>query len=639
MRATGSSGGSRRTWLLLILIVAGGAALRIWYASAEPSPIRFWDERYSLENVQSILDTGSFRPARGFYPSPLVSWPQAGLLAASERLHRATGHPAFAIRSGREYTATTYLLVRSLSVLFGTVSLILIFLVGRRLYSERVGLLAALLLAFCPWHIRVSGVFKPDALLVLTLLLTLYWTVAAVREGRRLHYVLAGVGIALSLSAKITGGMIALALVAGSLAGGWRDPRRWRLLLLAAVVSLVLFFLLNPYGIYYLSYLQHLQDDYDLRADMKEMSRWQMPARILDYLVGRFVHGPLVGGLALLGAALMALRLVAPGSEPRERSRAALLLVFPLAFVFTYVALTPHFKGNNLLPIVPFTAILAAWVMAGGWGWAERRLSPPARPLVAAVALAALALAVLPLGFIYVYRSLTPTTLDAAKWLLGRRVERHQGPYVFAERWRDPEPAWEGRERRPQSRLILRSVDRLDQVPHRTLNRADGEIFPSARLVGEGSDFYRRRIERVATRRVVTLRARPFRLRGPDVVAIRHRRKPKLGPLRLEAGAGEGGCLRIELPAAVAGSQTLSLVFAVLQEDFGEATPALEVAFGERPVDAWTVATPRQVVTFATERFPTGAGQVRVCAPPAPAGLSPARTAIELYGWRGRRER
>ena len=273
--------GRRARRIALGLILVAGLALRLWYASFEPTSKRFWDERYSLENVEKVLETGSFRPARGFYPSPLVTWPQAGLLAASDALHRATGWEGFAIRRGGYFSATTYFLVRGTSVLYGAAAPLLLFLVGRRIFTPQVGLIAAAALAFLPWHVRQSGVYKPDTFVVFTVLLALYWALGAVEKPKIRSYLLAAFGIARALSSKIIGGFVSLALAAGTLVAGWRDRRRWWLLALAAVASLVFFLLMNPYGRWYLWYTDVLQADYAFRAELEGMERGQLPLRLL----------------------------------------------------------------------------------------------------------------------------------------------------------------------------------------------------------------------------------------------------------------------------------------------------------------------------------------------------------------------
>ena len=64
--------------------------------------------------------------------------------------------------------------VRALSALFGTLTIPIIYLLGRRLADEKVGLLAALLLAVSPFHVRFAQETRMYTLLALNASLALY---------------------------------------------------------------------------------------------------------------------------------------------------------------------------------------------------------------------------------------------------------------------------------------------------------------------------------------------------------------------------------------------------------------------------------------------------------------------------------
>jgi mannosyltransferase len=64
--------------------------------------------------------------------------------------------------------------LRSLSALFGTATIPLIYLLGRRLLDERTGLLSALILAISPFHIRLAQEARMYTLLAFSASLALY---------------------------------------------------------------------------------------------------------------------------------------------------------------------------------------------------------------------------------------------------------------------------------------------------------------------------------------------------------------------------------------------------------------------------------------------------------------------------------
>lgn len=606
----------RRVAVALALILLFGAGLRVWYAMPRLNKSRFWDERYSLENVEKILETWSLRPARGYYPAPLQSWPQALTLAASQELGERTGVEAFRTVDERgRFTSMAYLLVRLVSVLYGTLALAILFLVGRRMFSAGIGLAAALALASTPWHISVSAKFKPDALLVLTVLLAFYWSLGAVRRDRRKDYLLAGLGIALAASAKLLGVLVAVPLGLGTLWLAVRERRRIAGLLLAAGSSVVTFFLMNPYGWSYVWYVNSLQADYAKRAEWQGMTRASMPEELGEYLIGPGVHGPVLGAVAVLGLLGLLLTAVRPrGLERARRVERGMLVVFPPLYAVAYLAATPYFKGNNLLPIVPFTGLAAVWLVVRSWQAVANRLG--ARPWITASAAALLAFALAWPGAIYIYRSLTPTTLDVAFRFLRRGVGSSGGRIVLVEEMKLGEPAWEKSEPFERSAITL-FVDRLDELHEHRLARADGEVFPASRLDGEQRDFYRSRIERIPEGRVRTIQARWFELRGPDLVAIRHWRRAGTDWIDLEmepCPATENLCVTGALPEMIVPPELVSLSVRIPAGVLGGGEPPATIRVAGSAVPLRIARTGRRVVLGFTERFSLArrGGEVRL---------------------------
>jgi mannosyltransferase len=70
---------------------------------------------------------------------------------------------------------TSEVAVRSLSVLFGALAIPVIYLLGRRLFNEEAGLLAALILAFSTLNVQYSQEARMYSLMVLLALLSMYF--------------------------------------------------------------------------------------------------------------------------------------------------------------------------------------------------------------------------------------------------------------------------------------------------------------------------------------------------------------------------------------------------------------------------------------------------------------------------------
>ena len=114
---------------------------------------------------------------------------------------------------------------RAWSALFDIGSLALVFLIARRLYGRRVGLLAALLLAGSVLPIQLAHFFTVDAITAFFTLLTVYWAVRLAQGGGPANYIPLGLSIGIAMACRVT--MASLALLAALVAAQriWHSVR------------------------------------------------------------------------------------------------------------------------------------------------------------------------------------------------------------------------------------------------------------------------------------------------------------------------------------------------------------------------------------------------------------------------------
>lgn len=143
--------------LLLFSIMMIGFLLRTLFINSSP-PALYGDELTITLDVYSILKTGHDQLGN-FLPLTF---------------HMSAGRPAGYVYGSIPFVAIfgpTAIGVRALSVLSGIGIIILLYLLGRKLFSEKVGLLAAGLGAISPWDISLSrGGFEAHFALFLALL-------------------------------------------------------------------------------------------------------------------------------------------------------------------------------------------------------------------------------------------------------------------------------------------------------------------------------------------------------------------------------------------------------------------------------------------------------------------------------------
>lgn len=545
---------------MLLALLAWSFALRVWLGTPNLTSSRFWDERYGLENIHALLVEGTIRPANGFHPG-LSYLPQAAVLAGSEALHRLTGAPAFATFQRRGMTATGYLLCRFLQAVFGALSIYLTFRIGCQVFSPGVGLLAAFLLAVVPWHLRQSVIYKPDILLVATSLFAFDRSLAAAARPTWRRYLAAGSAVGLALASKFNAGPIALPLMTAALAGGgWRDRRAWGRLALAGAASVAVFLLLTPF---FLLDWDLYEKDFGRTVRHYERKGARVAASHLGVLwhgaqslfSGTF-HGPAIGTAALLGIVLLVARLPWDRSQgtPQKRLGPAMIVSYVVGYSLCYSLSTLNPSLHNWLPLIPFTALAAAWLLLGLGERLAARLPLLRRPAVVVPVVALMAFLLARPVSRYTYREAVPTTHELAGRYLEQRHQPLSGRTVIFERGDSQKRLLRGR-----SGAVPLGIERLDKLPPARIEQADAVLFAASRLDGDGAAFYGRLA--AAGGETVRFAPVPFRARGAALLMV-VRPWSKAGeavPLEVAPADGRRGRMEARLPDSVRPGEMLSL--------------------------------------------------------------------------------
>jgi hypothetical protein len=219
--------------ILLVAAVGRFTALG-WGLRHVPEP----EERLFVENVRLMLKAGDLDHRFYEYPG-LFLYLLAPFVAAVEPPGGSV-HPA----QDDVAAAPAYRAARAVVAFFGVLSVALVFLLGRRLADERVGLIAAALLAVSPFEIETAHTVRPDVVLETFVLAAL---LAFTRVGaRRRDDAVAGLALGTAAAVKFTGGL----LVAVYLVARWITPGpRVQGTLVAGLVSMATWALLTPYAL------------------------------------------------------------------------------------------------------------------------------------------------------------------------------------------------------------------------------------------------------------------------------------------------------------------------------------------------------------------------------------------------------
>jgi hypothetical protein len=238
-------------------------------------------------------------------------------------------------------------------VIPGTLAVLAVFFLGRRMFGTTVGLIASALLAVAPGVVEVSQYNKPDSLLVLFCTLSVLTTLVYLdRGGARLAFA-AGAVVGLSVAVKYNAALVLLPfLVAVLFREGLRILQRPDLYL--GVLGTVVGFTAGcPYWYPDLPrFLEHvgagLYNYGYLGLDgASGTDNWYNHA---SYTV-RYGAGLWALLASLLGLAVALYRI--------DR-RIAVFLSYPVLYYGFYSSQKIYFAGN-LVPVYPFYAVLAAY--------------------------------------------------------------------------------------------------------------------------------------------------------------------------------------------------------------------------------------------------------------------------------------
>lgn len=514
-----------RRWILFglgVLLIAS-LAMRIWFSTYQANENRDWDEQFGMKNVVSVVQSGDWEPENAFYPA-LHHLPQTVLILGLKKLSDATGWSSLDPVSGDRFNSTGYIAARSVEAIYGTATILLVFVIGRRIFGPGVGLLAAFLLSVTPWHLHVSSNFKPDGLLVFTVTLTFWLSLLALERPSLWRFVAAGAAVGLAVSAKYNGIPAALPVAFAALANSRQLSLRRSLTYLAAAgaAAVMIFFAVNPYALldpqlYVGSFSKTLQDYHHKGRTIAGGSHLAQYWHALRALPSRFFHGRVVGVLAIVGLGTLIGHGIQHAPSSLHRKQRLMILVYILGYVSVYALVTANPFEQNWVPLLPFSSLLAAWVIVGVVRAGAARLSAKWRTRLAILVLGSLVGWLGVSSYLFVYRVITPSTIDLALNLAVRRVGSLSGRYVMTDEWpKDAAP------RHGTTQLMPLKISLADPPPSQVLDRSDAEVYrqsPDSDLAREGLAL---RLGRQRGGRPYAVRPALFQAWGPAIVVLKH---------------------------------------------------------------------------------------------------------------------
>jgi hypothetical protein len=370
--------------VLLIAILGVGFGLRLWGITASLPQSYVADEYDFVHAGLRMLKGGDLNPHWWFHPSL-----QRYLAVATYAVVFILGVPRGRWVHVTDITVEDMLYWgRFVGVLSGTLTVLVAYLLGRKLFGSRVGLLSAALLAVFPATVQHSQYNKPDPVIALLTAASVFVTLLYLERGGNAYALASGMAVGLAASAKYNGVLVVVPFVLAALfRHGWKTLARPDLYV-GAVGTFLGFLIGCPFFLTEIHlFLDQIAYDistyaYEGREGAEGVDNWWGHATY-TYRYG--------AGFAATWAGLAGLALILWRINPAR----AVFLTFPVMYYGYYGAQRINFRGN-LIPVYPFLAVLAAYAVVELIEWLGRSPLGRRRFLVPALAAAVLLLVLVP---------------------------------------------------------------------------------------------------------------------------------------------------------------------------------------------------------------------------------------------------
>jgi len=365
------------------------------------------------------------------------------------------------------------LLGRVLSALFDTGTVYLIYLIGKNLYGEKVGLWGASFVALTVSHIQLAHYYAFDPVATFFVVLSLYSAVGA----KPWSPLLAGAAAGLAVSSKFS----AMPVLAAVVLASWLYPdkkKRFYLLILSLLAAFLAFALTSPFALldfkFYLAQILEQGGMVQGKLDYPYTRQYRGTVPFAYHVEQqlRWGMGWPLGLASFIGFAWVIFRLLRRKSPPGE--------IVILAWVLPYFIINGSFMVKfmrYMLPIIPFLCLFGALFL--------EHLSGKIRHISLAP-FVLIPTALWALAFVNGVYGQTHPWIEASRWIY-RNIP--PGSTIAVEHWDDELPKLIKGEPYPGYRHLVLPLYEEDtpqkfSIIKETLRQADYIIIASNRLYG-----------------------------------------------------------------------------------------------------------------------------------------------------------
>lgn len=332
-------------WMIAVLIFSFLTRIAFLFYS----PHRGWDETVYLNLGHDLSNnplTYSLKDSlwSDFIPStdPVYGWPNIGFRA-----------PLLPYLFSLFYFLNLSFLNQIIVPLFGTLSILLTYILGKKLFNEKIAFYSAILFSLVPLHTLFSGKTLTDTFVVFFILLTFisFWE-GFERENKK-HKILFGLFLALSLLARYTTLWIAPVflfyfLIRDRSLRFLKDKRLW-------VAIGVFFLILSPWFIYGIKFYNHPFGAFI--HGFKAANYWGGVQEWNFFFENSWKIFSIIGILFIFSLLYVLVK--------REFiKREIYLLLIWVIFYSLIVMMMPHKEDRFIMPIIPAVCLLSGYFIS-----------------------------------------------------------------------------------------------------------------------------------------------------------------------------------------------------------------------------------------------------------------------------------
>jgi len=337
-------------FLILTVIILAGIFLRFYNLNWDQGNFFHPDERNIANAVTRIVFFEQLNPQFFAYGSLPIY------------LYRATGDFLTLVTKNPDWTSQwplINLIGRFYSALFASLSLILIFLLAKKIFNKKVGFLAVFIAAFSPSLIQTAHFGVTESMMVFwSLLIALVSFELFSKKENLMTYFKIGLLWGASLATKMAGLSFLIIPLTAHLLTVKKLKKQFNFLLIPLITFLI-FTIFSPYA--FLSWGKFLESmNYENGVVLGKL-RVVYTLQFTNTLPYLFQAKNIIWqmGPVALSAVLSLFVLLFVGLKKRNK-KILTLLVFPIAY-FLYVGYWYTKFVRYMVPILPFLAIMAGW--------------------------------------------------------------------------------------------------------------------------------------------------------------------------------------------------------------------------------------------------------------------------------------